>query len=257
MKPERACETYELAPGVVALAPAVAWLPVSRTLIAADAHLGYEDVVGGALPLWSTTEVLATLTLLTRRVTAREIVFLGDVVHAARMNDGAAREIVRGLEALRTEAILTFVAGNHEGRTRASAILGESVEEAQRDGWLLVHGDRPSHAGLRTIIGHLHPSLRLRGGATVPAFIGSPRLIVVPALTPYSSGLDVLSGDCARAISAWAARAHDAHVVAAYGERLYPFGSLARLRAMLQEQTPQMGRRGGYRGRALRPDPYQ
>jgi metallophosphoesterase superfamily enzyme len=255
MRPQRACESYQLAPGVIALAPAVAWLPVSRTLLAADAHLGYEDVVGGALPLWSTTEVLATLTLLVRRVAAREIVFLGDVVHATRMSEGAAREIVGGLDALRSEAILTFIAGNHEGRTGGRAILGETVEAAERDRWLLVHGDRPSHHGLRAIIGHLHPSLRLWSGATVPAFIAAPQLVVVPALTPYSSGLDVLSDDCAGAIRPWAGGAHDAHIVAAYGERLYPFGSLTRLRAMLRER-PQ-GARRGYRARALRPDTYQ
>jgi metallophosphoesterase superfamily enzyme len=254
MKPaEPACESYEMAPGVTALAPGVAWLAHSRTLVAADAHLGYEDVVGGALPLWSTTEVLATLTLLARRCAAREIVFLGDAIHATGMSDGAAREIARGLEALRKEASLTFIAGNHEGRTRGLLILGQTCEEIERDGWLLVHGDRPSHGGLRAIIGHLHPSLRLHGGATVPAFIGSPRLVVVPALTPYSSGLDVLSDDCRRALRAWDIAPREAHVVAAYAERLYPFGSLARLSDALRA-SPAPSARGRYRGRALRPD---
>jgi metallophosphoesterase superfamily enzyme len=254
MRPAQpACEACEIAPGVTAVAPGAAWLAHSRTLVAADAHLGYEDVVGGALPLWSTTEVLATLTLLARRFAAREIVFLGDVIHAAHMSEGAAREIARGLEALRAEASLVFIAGNHEGRTRGSVILGQTFEEIERDGWRLTHGDRPSHGGLRAIIGHLHPSLRLPGGATVPAFIGSPLLVVVPALTPYSSGLDVLSDDCKRALRAWNVVPRDAHVVAAHAERLYPFGSLARLSDALRA-TPAPGARGRYRRRALRPD---
>jgi metallophosphoesterase superfamily enzyme len=248
-----ACERYDIAPGVTALAAGAAWLAHSRTLIAADAHLGYEDVMGGTLPLWSTTEVLATLTLLARRLEAREIVFLGDVIHGAHMSEGAAREVAAGLEALRAEAAITFIAGNHEGRTRGVAILGQTVEETERDGWLLVHGDRPSHLGLRAIIGHLHPSLRLPAGTTVPAFVGAPRLVVVPALTPYSSGLDVLSQDCARALAAWAVTPRDAHVVAAYAERLYPFGSLARLQEVLREDHQSSGRRG-YRKRSLRPD---
>jgi metallophosphoesterase superfamily enzyme len=250
---EPACEHYEIAPGVTALAAGAAWLAHSRTLIAADAHLGYEDVMGGTLPLWSTTEVLATLTLLARRLGANEILFLGDVIHGAHMSEGAAREVATGLEALRAEAALTFIAGNHEGRTRGVAILGQTVEETQRDGWLLVHGDRPSHLGLRAIIGHLHPSLRLHNGATVPAFIGAPRLVVVPALTPYSSGLDVLSDDCARALRAWAVTPRDACVVDAYAERLYPFGSLARLHDALRDDPRPAGRRG-HRNRALRPD---
>ncbi|HEY0799134.1 MAG TPA: metallophosphoesterase [Candidatus Baltobacteraceae bacterium] len=247
------CESFELAPGVVALTPGLGWLPQSRVLIAADVHLGYEDVVGGALPLWSTVEALATLTLVARRAGASEIVFLGDAIHASRMSEGAAISIARGIDALRAEATLTFIAGNHEGRSRGYAILGQTVEEIERDGWFLVHGDRPSHLGFPTIIGHLHPSLRLRGGATVPAFIATPRFVVLPALTPYSSGLDVLSQDTASALGAWAVRMQDAHIVAGYKDRLYPFGSLANLRDIVHEPDG-MARRSKYRRRSLRPD---
>jgi metallophosphoesterase superfamily enzyme len=95
---------------------------------------------------------------------------------------------------------------------------------------MLVHGDRPQMHE-RTIIGHLHPSLALGGGTSAPAFLASPRLIVVPALTPYSNGLNVLSDACLQALRPWgvASRA-ELHVVAATGELLYPFGMLSRLR---------------------------
>ncbi len=48
-----------LADGVVALPGGFALLTRSRVLLCADAHLGYEDVMGGgaALPLWSTAEI--------------------------------------------------------------------------------------------------------------------------------------------------------------------------------------------------------
>ncbi|MBD5634394.1 MAG: hypothetical protein IAI49_07930, partial [Candidatus Eremiobacteraeota bacterium] len=61
--PASASDSCELARGVVALAPGLAWLPASRTLIAADAHLAYEDVGGGARPRWSTAEIVATLAI--------------------------------------------------------------------------------------------------------------------------------------------------------------------------------------------------
>ena len=233
--PARSAERFELARGVVALAAGVAWLPATRTLLAADAHLAYEDVVGGALPLWSTTEVLATLTLAAAQTNAREIVFLGDIVHGAHMSEGAVRVVRDGLALLRATVDVTLVAGNHEGRSRAFAVLGATVEACERDGWLLVHGDRPAELGRPAIIGHLHPSLHMGRGASVPAFVASDALVVVPALTPYSPGLDVLSCDFADAIGRWSVQRRDVHVVAATSGRVFPFGSLASLRDTLRD----------------------
>ncbi len=253
--PSRSAERCDVAHGVVALAPGLAWLPATQTLIAADAHLAYEDVVGGALPLWSTAEIVATLALVAARMTAREIVFLGDIVHGARMSEGAIRTVREGLDLLRATASLTLVAGNHEGRSRAFGVLGTTVEACERDGWLLVHGDRPAALGRRAIIGHLHPSLHLGGGANVPAFVASDALVVVPALTPYSPGLDLLSQDFADAIGLWSVRGREAHVVATTLDRVFPFGSLATLRATLRAPSPAAARPPArFRKRHLRSD---
>ena len=232
--PARASESYILAEGGVALAAGVAWMPATRTLIAADAHLAYEEVVGGALPLWGTDELVARLTLAVRAAGAREIVFLGDIVHGPRMSEGAVRRVREALDQLRAEAEVTLVAGNHEGRSKAFAVLGATVANVERDGWLLVHGDGPAELGRRAIIGHLHPSLRLAAGATAPAFVGSEALVVLPALNPYSSGLDLLSEDFGNAIGLWNVRPRDAHAVVLGGDLLYPFGSLATLRDTLR-----------------------
>ncbi len=243
-EPAPATERCDLADGVVALAPGVAFLPASAALVVADAHLGYEDVVGGALPLWSTAEIVATLLIVVARTRAREIVFLGDIVHGARMSAGAMREIAGSLDLLRDVARVTLVAGNHEGRTRAFRVLGATVEEAERDGWLLVHGDRAARLERRALIGHLHPSLHLGSGATVPAFVACERLVVVPALTPYSPGLDLFSPDFATAVGAWAVDRRHLHVVAATAERLYPFGALTALRGAMHAKTAAASTRG-------------
>jgi metallophosphoesterase superfamily enzyme len=235
--PAPPAESYQLADGVVALGAGLAWLPTSRCILAADAHLAYEDVVGGALPLWSTAEIIATLALTAERMNALEIVFLGDIVHGARMSEGATRTVGSGLDVLRKRWVVTLVAGNHEGRTRAFRILGTTVEACERDGWLLVHGDRPAALARRAIIGHLHPSLHMGGNASAPAFAASPALVVVPALTPYSPGLDLLSADFANAIGRWGVTRADVHVVVAASDRVYPFGSLASLREILRAKT--------------------
>jgi uncharacterized protein len=233
MRPQAAAMQVELAPGVLALAHGVLWLERSRALIAADAHLAYEDVIGGALPLWSTAEIAHVLLVLADRMQAREIVLLGDVIHGSRMSEGAARTVGAALQRLRERYILTLIAGNHEGRTRGFAVLGETENAVEREGWLLVHGDRVVSAP-RAIVGHLHPSLPLGGHAHVPAFIASPELIVVPALTPYSNGLNVLSSDCTRALEQFVRSTARCVVVASTSDRVYPFGSLDALRSALR-----------------------
>ena len=241
IKPAPACDAHPLADGVLALPGGFALLVHSRVLVCADAHLGYEDVMGGggALPLWSTTEIVASIALAARRHGAREIVFLGDAIHGTGLSEGAARAVGAALDALRAQARVTIVAGNHEGRTRGVAVLGATVESCERDGWTLAHGDHPpstsagrGHAA-RTMIGHLHPSLHLGGETTAPAFLGARALVVVPALTPYSPGLDVTSDACLDALAPWGVQRRDLHVVAATAERVFPFGTLSALRGAL------------------------
>lgn len=237
--PKAARRVVELTNGVSAIAPGLLWLHDARALVAADVHLGYEDAIGAALPSWSTRDSIDAVCACAQSMGAREIVLLGDAIHSSRLSESAARAIRRGLDMLRQRAELTIVAGNHEGKSRGAAILGDTVEDAMRDGWLLLHGDRaPSLAALSlakgAIIGHLHPSLPLGGRVTAPAFLAGGRIIVVPALTPYSNGLSVFSDDCMRALRPFnAGPAGDLQVVAAMTQRLYPFGSLSVLRKML------------------------
>jgi metallophosphoesterase superfamily enzyme len=252
MLPAPAADRYPLAHGVLALPGGFALLTASRVLLCADAHFGYEDVMGGALPLWSTAEIAASIAVVAHRHAVREIVFLGDLLHGPTMSAGAVRTVQSALLALRDIATLTFVAGNHEGRARGRSILGETVESCERDGWTLIHGDRPSLPGTPAIIGHLHPSMHLGGSAAIPAFLAARELIVVPALTPYSTGLDVLSDACLAALAPYGVRRPDLHVVAAASERVYPFGRLSRLRSVLR--VPAHPRPNGARRRSLRGD---
>jgi metallophosphoesterase superfamily enzyme len=252
---EAASRTARLSDGIDAVAPGLLWMRETRTLVAADAHLAYEDVIGGALPTWSTNDAIDALISAARSFGAREILFLGDIIHGSRMSEGAAREVQHGLERLRAIATVTLVAGNHEGRTRGFDVLGETAEYAERSGWLLVHGDKPSTAG-RVIIGHLHPSVR-SGGTSAPAFLAGTGVIVVPALTPYSDGLNVCGDDCFEALEAFGVRSRaDLQVVAATPELVYPLGSLAGLRQeLLRPVTGNAGpTRYGYRRKFLRPD---
>ena len=231
-RPQPANRIVEIAPGISAAAPGVLWLHESRSVVAADAHLAYEDVIGSVLPLWSTTEIIDGLLTCAAQMHAREIILLGDVIHSSRMSEGAARQVRSKLDALRAVAKLTIVAGNHEGRTRGTAILEDTVECVERDGWFLLHGDRAPKIPQRSVIGHLHPSLPV-GKSNVPVFLAGSSVIVVPALTPYSNGLDASSSACIEALRAFnVAKRSDLHVVAVTKDLCYPFGTLSRFLAL-------------------------
>jgi metallophosphoesterase superfamily enzyme len=250
--PAAAADAYPIARGVIALPGSFALLEASRALLCADAHFGYEDVMGGALPLWSTAETAAAIAVAARHHAVREIIFLGDLLHGPSMSDGAASAVQGALHALSEIAPLTFIAGNHEGRARGRSILGDTVESCERDGWHLMHGDKPPLAGTPAIIGHLHPSVHLGGSRAMPAFLAARDLVVVPALTPYSTGLDVLSDTCLAALAPYGASRSGLQVVAASGDSVYPFGTLSRLHATLR--TPARPSRNPYFGRFLRSD---
>lgn len=275
---EAAARSAQLADGIDAVTPGLLWLRETRTIVAADAHLAYEDVIGGALPTWSTGDAISVLQKAAEEFGAREFLFLGDIIHGARMSEGAAREVQSGMEQLRAIAPVTLIAGNHEGRTRGADVLGETVEFAERSGWLLIHGDKPpchgepsnvmlssassmrvskdeprpslSRAGI--IIGHLHPSVR-NNGTSAPAFLAGSGVIVVPALTAYSEGLDVCGDDCFEALQPFGVTSRsEMHVVAATAEFVYPLGSLSGLRQQLRR--PSQPPRHRYRRKFLRSD---
>jgi metallophosphoesterase superfamily enzyme len=237
--PRRASPVVRLQSGIHAAAPGLLWIERCRTLVAADVHFAYEDVIGGALPLWSVADITQMLSRAIAAFGASELVFLGDVVHATGMSAGAAGAVRTALNDLRDRARVTIVAGNHEGRSRGVALLGETCEYAAREGWILLHGDRVPAAlqacETRFIAGHLHPSMDVGGSERIPAFLNSRRAIVLPALTPYSSGLDAASPACFHALQAFGIAArNDVEVVAVTHDRCYPFGRLSALPTLLR-----------------------
>ncbi len=244
-------QQHQLFAGVAALSSGMLWFEATRTLVGADVHLGYEEVIGGALPLWSTTPSIDALCDAARQLQAQHVVLLGDVIHGVEMSDGARRRITRALRTLRSRAHLQIIAGNHEGRSRGVAVLGETYERLESNGWVLMHGDRPTNEN-RAVIGHLHPSIHLGGGQSVPVFLASPQLIVVPAMTPYSIGLDVRSDDCAASLAMWRLRPSDFQVIASVPSGLFALGSLAALRSAQHRSDGASGR--GFHRKFLQPD---
>src|SRR5688500_14740271 len=81
----------ELQPGVWLAASRALWLETERLLVVADPHWGYaasHHARGNLLPRWGDDELERSLLDLVRDYQPAEMVWLGDVVHAA---EGASR----------------------------------------------------------------------------------------------------------------------------------------------------------------------
>jgi DNA ligase-associated metallophosphoesterase len=213
----------ETGPGRFAHATGALWLPDCRTVLIADAHLGYAwaqrrrgqmapPVDGGLMNrLQSVLEDLHPETA----------VFLGDLVHAARPCEEERAIILSVLERLRTRVRLVLVPGNHDrGFVRDFPSADIQVEDCWTcPGMLACHGDKPVEITSRThvIAGHLHPAylLRDRAGAyrKAPAFVVTKRATILPAFSPLAGGVPVNGGAPAE-LFAWIGRSKPAIVLA-------------------------------------------
>lgn len=191
----------EVQPGLWLDSRLALWFAAERILAVADLHWGYaasHRARGNLLPWWGDDEIEQRLLALIATYQPAEMIWLGDVVHAA---EGGAR-----VEAfLRTAPLpITILAGNHDRRWRRAT---ESV--AQRGRYFFHHGHTAAAvpATALEIIGHHHPAASWSDGAgthlKLPALVASPRRLVLPAFSPWATGTPWLV-DSARAEMLWA-----------------------------------------------------
>lgn len=172
-----------------------AFLPDSGTLLVADAHIGKAvsfRALGVPVPGGTTSETLALLSSLVRRLAVRRIVFLGDFLHSARSHAPATMAAVRQWRDAHLQLELTLVRGNHDDRAGdPPAWLGiEPVDEPLVHGGLaLCHHPRPQPEGY-VLAGHLHPCVYVSGRAhdsmRLPCFWFTTHFAVLPAFGAFT-----------------------------------------------------------------------
>jgi len=177
-----------------------AWLPEVGLLMVADVHFGKAASfrrLGVPVPRGTTEANLARLDeLISGLPDQREIVFLGDFLHAA---SGRAPATLQALQAWRDRhagLALTLVRGNHDSHAGdPPAALGIEVvaEPWLHAGLALCHDPAtPRPQGLTAVAGHLHPVARLgRGFDTLrlPCFHArADGVLVLPAFGEFTGG---------------------------------------------------------------------
>jgi DNA ligase-associated metallophosphoesterase len=172
-----------------------AFLPESRTLLVADAHIGKAvsfRQLGVPVPRGTTSQTLGVLTTLVARHGVRRIVFLGDFLHSARSHAAATMGAVARWRQGHTALELTLVRGNHDDRAGdPPAGLGiTAVDEPLRLGGLALCHHPDTAAEGYVLAGHIHPCVTLGGRANdrlrLPCFWFGAQVGVLPAFGSFT-----------------------------------------------------------------------
>jgi DNA ligase-associated metallophosphoesterase len=172
-----------------------AFVPASRTLLVADAHIGKAvtfRALGVPVPRGTTSETLAALSSLVATWRARRVVFLGDFLHSARAHAAATLGAVARWRRAHASLELVLVRGNHDSRAGdPPSYLGiEVVDEPYvHGGFALCHHPRPQR-GSYVLAGHLHPCVGVGGRGfdhlRLPCFWLGDDVGVLPAFGAFT-----------------------------------------------------------------------
>ena len=177
------------------------WLPDAALLLVADAHIGKAQSfrsLGVPVPEGTTAGTLARLDAALARCAAtgaavRGVVFLGDLLHAARGRGAATLAAVAAWRGRHAALDLVLVRGNHDGHAGdppadwGVSCVDEPWSPPGLGGLALAHHPEPAHArdDRYVLAGHVHPAVVLGGRAhqrlRLPCFHFGPAVGVLPA----------------------------------------------------------------------------
>jgi putative SbcD/Mre11-related phosphoesterase len=194
-------DRIEVAKGVEATRDFALLLREERALVISDLHLGFEGALaeqGVSIPRFQRRVILERLGKMLDRNKAEKVVIAGDFKHEFSKNlVDEWVEVKQVLRFLKERVTPVLVRGNHDNYL--ATILGDLNlplnARADVGGYTIVHGHEEVSTLHPIIIGHEHPAVKLKDdlGATVsvPAFLVTDRLIVLPAFSPLALGVDV------------------------------------------------------------------
>lgn len=171
--------------------------PKRHALLIADAHFGKPGTVrasGVPITRGSTTETLNRLDAALSRHPVKQVIFLGDFLHAKKSREKTTFEKLEAWRARHPDLQLMLVRGSHDTHTGdpPPSLHCEVVDECfPLDPFALCH--EPAEAVRRfAIAGQLHPVYALRGRANerlrLPCFWFSESFAVLPAFGSFTGG---------------------------------------------------------------------
>lgn len=198
LRVEAAGETLWLLPS------GAVWWPATRTLFAADLHLGKGAAFraqGQPVPAGSSARTLALLDDLFVAHRATRLVVLGDFWHGA---EGLTPSLMDEVATFAARNPTVLVLGNHDRRIHPPGLPLQVAREALSLGPLTAAHEppRPGTPGF-TLAGHWHTAISLRSHAgdrlRRPCFVRYPHALVLPAFGGLTGALTLRRGELARA----------------------------------------------------------
>ena len=176
------------------------WWPAAGVLFVADLHLGKAAAyraLGQPVPGGTTQENLARLDRVIDRHGPRQIVFLGDFLHAASARTASLLAAVHAWRERHPALACTLVRGNHDSRAGdpPAALRFEMVDEPHLIGPFAACHHPQRHATQAVLAGHLHPACRLHGrgrdSLRMPCFVQEGEQLILPAFGEFTGGWQV------------------------------------------------------------------
>lgn len=177
------------------------WWPRTRTLLAADVHLGKAAALrrrGVAVPSGSSAADLERLSTLVTTHGALRLLLLGDVFHAAPEPDEPVMTAFDTFRARHDGLHIQITAGNHDRpaqfptRWQLDWCEGAVVDAP----FVMQHMPQPDPRGY-VLCGHLHPAQVLRTArerARLPVFWMGHSVGVLPAFGQLTGGYEITPG---------------------------------------------------------------
>lgn len=181
---------------VLLLAEKALYWPRERTLVVADIHFGKAAAfraLGVPVPAGTTSENLVALDALIERHGARQVVFLGDFLHAKAAHAPATQAALLAWRQRRREPGLVLVRGNHDRHAGdPAAALGIAlVDEPHACGpFAFCHHPDLEAAGY-VLAGHVHPVFVLAtrfDALRLPCFLVGKRRMILPSFGAFTGG---------------------------------------------------------------------
>jgi DNA ligase-associated metallophosphoesterase len=179
------------------LAQKAIWWAAERSLLVADAHIGKAVSfrrLGVPVPHGTTDQTLDALAALIERYAAGRVIFLGDLLHSARMQASATLDAFADWRERRAGVDMLLVRGNHDQRAGdPPASMGiRCVDEPYclpgAPGLALCHHP-VALPGVYVLAGHAHPCVMVGRGIDrlrLPCFHIGAAVGVLPAFGAFT-----------------------------------------------------------------------
>ncbi len=182
---------------VLLLADKALYWPQRQLLCIADVHFGKAAAyraLGQPVPRGTTAANLLRLDVLLASYAARELVFLGDFLHAPQSHSPGTLAALQEWRQRHSGLTCVLIRGNHDRRA-GDPPAGMAIEIV--DGPLLLgpfalQHSPAAHAGRHVIAGHLHPVFQLHGKGRqrvrLPCFHSTDEMTVLPSFGDFTGG---------------------------------------------------------------------